>query len=240
VRQHKDFRLKLQKGSMDEALGTFKGLAAVYNNVDLGGDRILRGAFTRTLKAKGSFPLLWQHKADQPIGKVTLIDSPNGLVADGQLLMSDPQARIAFDHCQAGNIKGMSIGYDVPDGGATIDDTGVRNLSELKLWEVSIVTFPMNEAATISSVKSLEDARRILSEAATSDDQEQMKQLRALLKDVAQLLTPDVCEECGGELDENGDCVDCQNNDALQAEDEKQAAVILQRLAFELKQRGVR
>jgi phage head maturation protease len=94
------------------------------------------------------------------------------------------QARIAFAHCQAGNIRGLSIGYDVPAGGAPIDDAGVRNLSELKLWEVSIVTFPMNEAATISSVKSLEYARRILSEAATSDDQEQMKQLRALIKDV--------------------------------------------------------
>jgi hypothetical protein len=59
----------------------------------------------------------------------------------------------------------------------------------------------------------------------------------------SRLLTPNVCEECGGELDENGDCVDCQDNDeeeALQAEDEKQAAVILQHLAFELKQRGLR
>ena len=52
--------------------GSFTGSLAVYNNVDLGGDLIEAGAFTKTIKEHGDHvPLLWQHKADVPIGMLT-------------------------------------------------------------------------------------------------------------------------------------------------------------------------
>jgi HK97 family phage prohead protease len=232
----KDFRLRLMKGSLDEGSGTFRGIAAAYDNVDQGGDRIVRGAFDRTIKAHpDGFPLLWQHKTDQPIGKVAVSDSPSGLVADGQLLMSDPQARIAFDHLRAGNIRGLSIGYEVPNSGATYDDAGVRNLSEIKLFEVSVVTFPMNEAATVSAVKALSDARRIMEEAAKSSDAEQISQLRGLLKEITQMLTPEDGEcDCGAEDEE--DCT-CGIDEAEALADENAAKSILADLVMELKGR---
>ena len=56
--ERKRFSLKIK--SVDDT-GTFTGLGAAYNNVDLGGDKIMPGAFTRTLAAGKQFPLLWQH-----------------------------------------------------------------------------------------------------------------------------------------------------------------------------------
>lgn len=133
--------------------GTFEGKLAVYNNVDLGGDSILPGAFTKTMQERGNqVPLLWQHNADEPIGTLTLIDGADALQVKGQLLMDLDQARRAYLLLKAGVIKGLSIGFD------TIKDSvenGVRQLKELRLWEGSIVTFPMNEAAMVTSVKHL-------------------------------------------------------------------------------------
>jgi Escherichia/Staphylococcus phage prohead protease len=228
MRSTKDFKLKLTKGSLDGAAGTFRGLASVYNNVDLGNDAVEPGAFKKTLEEQGDgFPLLWQHTPAMPIGKARLTDSALGLVADGQLVMSVPQAQSAYDFLKAGVIRGLSIGYDVIR--ETVDSSGVRHLLELKLWEVSLVTFPMNQSALVTSVKSIDDARRVLSEAAAHpEDAETIAAVRSLLKDITQLLTPAGECECGA--DDAEDCT-CEED----AEDEKQAAHILQELAFELK-----
>jgi uncharacterized protein len=152
--QHQNFSLKLK--SVDDT-GSFVGLGAVYNNVDLGGDQILPGAFARTLAASKTFPLLWQHKSDCPIGTATVSDSQQGLVVAGQLLMDLDEAKRAYTLIKAKVIKGLSIGYD------TIQESfenGVRQLKECRIWEFSIVTFPMNEAATISSVKDSSSAQQ--------------------------------------------------------------------------------
>jgi HK97 family phage prohead protease len=131
--------------------GSFEGLLAVYGNVDLGKDMIEPGAFTKTIQEHGSeVPLLWQHDTDEPIGKLTLVDGPDALRVKGQLLMDLPMAQKAFLLLKARIIRGLSIGYD------SIKDSveeGVRHLKELRLWEGSIVTFPMNEAAMVTSVK---------------------------------------------------------------------------------------
>lgn len=133
--------------------GSFEGILAVYNNVDLGKDLIEPGAFKKTIAEKGtSIPLLWQHDPDKPIGTLELIDAENGLYVKGQLILDVPEARTAYSLIKANVIKGLSIGYD------TVKDAienGVRHLKELRLWEGSIVTFPMNEAAMITSVKTV-------------------------------------------------------------------------------------
>lgn len=134
--------------------GTFEGKLAVYGNVDLGKDMIEPGAFKKTMAEKGTtVPLLWQHDPDQPIGDLQLRDASDALYVKGRLLTDDiPQARTAYALIKAGVIKGLSIGYD------TVKDSiegGVRHLKELRLWEGSIVTFPMNEMATITAVKAV-------------------------------------------------------------------------------------
>jgi hypothetical protein len=131
--------------------GSFEGILASYNTVDLGGDRILPGAFTKTMQERGnSIPMLWQHDPHQPIGTLELSDSPTGLLVKGQLLMDIPQAKTAYALLKNKVIKGLSIGYDTVKDAV---ENGVRMLKEVRLWEGSCVTFPMNEACMITAIK---------------------------------------------------------------------------------------
>lgn len=142
------FDIQIKSISAD---GTFEGILASYNTVDLGGDSIVPGAFTKTLQERGNVvPLLWQHKTDMPIGDLALTDAPEGLLFKGRLLLELEDARKAYVLVKARVIKGMSIGYDTVKDSI---DNGVRQLKELRLWEGSIVTFPMNEAAMVTSIK---------------------------------------------------------------------------------------
>jgi Escherichia/Staphylococcus phage prohead protease len=133
------------------AEGTFEGILSPYGNVDGGADVVEPGAYTKTLKDHGSTrPLLWQHKSDVPIGQITLEDRTDGLWCKGQLLMELQTARDAYVCIKARAVQGLSIGFD------TVKDSiekGVRRLKEIRLYEGSIVTFPMNELAVITSVK---------------------------------------------------------------------------------------
>ena len=136
--------------------GSFEGVLAVYNNIDLGGDRILPGAFAKTIKERGNqVPMLWQHKSDRPIGMLTLIDDTDALRVRGQLLMDLPDAKNAYLLIKARVVKGLSIGFDTMKDAV---EKGVRQLLEIRLWEGSIVTFPMNEQALITSVKARKEA----------------------------------------------------------------------------------
>lgn len=148
------FNLKVK--AIDET-GKFTGIGAVYNNVDLGGDKILPGAFTKTLEAGKELPLLWQHNPDDPIGSVKVTDTPQGLMVEGQLELEDPTAQKAYTFLKKGIIKGLSIGYDTVKA-AFVDE--VRELRELKLWELSVVTFPMNQSAMVTGVKAMSDDDR--------------------------------------------------------------------------------
>ena len=153
-------RCSLKIKAVDDT-GSYTGLGAVYGNTDLGGDQIQPGAFTRTLASGKQFPLLWQHDPSNPIGTAKVTDTREGLAVDGKLLLQDPTALKAYTFMKAGVIKGMSIGFECLQ--STMDGD-VRQLKELKLWEISVVTFPMNESAQISSVKRL----------SVSDDEVQM------------------------------------------------------------------
>lgn len=142
-------RLEIKEISAE---GSFEGLLSPYGNVDGGGDVVVQGAYAKTLKDQGpTRPMLWQHKTDMPIGELTLDDRIDGLWCKGQLLMSLPEAQKAYLLIKAKIVKGLSIGFEsVKDS----IDNGVRNLKEIRLYEGSIVTFPMNESAMITTVKS--------------------------------------------------------------------------------------
>lgn len=131
--------------------GSFEGLLSPYNNVDDGGDLVEPGAFTKTMQENGNtVPMLWQHKTDCPIGELTLEDRADGLYCKGQLLLDVPEAKKAYLLLKAKIVKGLSIGYDAIKSQAV---NGVRRLKEIRLWEGSVVTFPMNTLALVSSVK---------------------------------------------------------------------------------------
>ena len=133
------------------AEGSFEGILSPYNVIDDGKDMVEPGAFTKTIQEHGSeVPLLWQHKSDVPVGKLTLQDGPDALRVKGQLLMDLPEAQKAYLLIKARIVKGLSIGFNSVKDAV---EGGVRHLKELRLYEGSIVTFPMAETALITSVK---------------------------------------------------------------------------------------
>ena len=141
-------RLEIKEISAE---GYFEGMLSPYGNVDGGGDVVEPGAYTKTLQEQGNVrPMLWQHKQDVPIGELTLEDRPEGLWCKGQLLMALPEAQKAYLLIKAKIVKGLSIGFDALKDAVT---NGVRHLKEIKLYEGSVVTFPMNESALITSIK---------------------------------------------------------------------------------------
>ena len=144
--------------------GTFEGVLSPYNNVDQGDDMVMPGAFTKTLQERGNeVPLLWQHDEATPIGKLTLSDEEDGLHAKGQLCLDVPEGMKAYKLMKAGIVKGLSIGYKAVKSTMV---SGVRQLKEIRLYEGSCVTFPMNELATISSVKAAGETKGFAEELA--------------------------------------------------------------------------
>lgn len=149
--QHKDCRFLDVK--LDGDTGRFEGLASVYGITDLGGDIVEKGAFNKSIKDRGAeVPILWQHDSGLSIGLGEVHDTPKGLAISGQLELELPEAKSAYIRLKAGLVKGLSIGYkSIPD--KTTMDKGIRRLKEVILYEVSLVTFPMNEKALVTAVK---------------------------------------------------------------------------------------
>lgn len=138
------------------ATGEFTGHAAVFGNVDQGGDMIIEGAFAETLRAlEHKVVVLWNHMSHEPIGHpVEMMEDKIGLFVRGLLNQEVQRGREARALLKAEDISGMSIGFRVRKGGAEFDeDTGVFKLLSLILREFSIVTFPMNELALTTGIK---------------------------------------------------------------------------------------
>lgn len=154
----KHLQIPLEIKSVSET-GVFSGYGSVFHNEDSYGDVVRPGAFKKSLAEwakRGRLPpMLWQHDRREPIGVFTkMVEDEKGLFVEGRLLIDDiPQARAAYALLKEKALGGMSIGYRE----ILIEqdhDEKVTNLLELDLWEVSVVTFPANEEATVDSVKS--------------------------------------------------------------------------------------
>ncbi len=140
--------------------GEFEGYGSVFGVKDSYSDIIVPGAFQKSLAAwqeKGRMPaLLWQHNMSEPIGIYTeMREDETGLFLKGRLLIDDdPLAKRAHAHMKAGSLSGLSIGYVLNDYEYDKQKDAFI-LKDIDLWEVSLVTFPANDEARISNVKSL-------------------------------------------------------------------------------------
>ena len=133
---------------------TISGYASLFGKCDQGGDVVEAGAYRGSLerlKTKGgSVKMLWQHDPSQPIGVWDEVrEDAKGLWVKGRILTDVAKGREAAALIGAGAIDGLSIGYRTVR--ATKGDKGGRRLSELELWEVSLVTFPMLPDARVGA-----------------------------------------------------------------------------------------
>jgi HK97 family phage prohead protease len=147
------------------------GYASLFGAVDQGNDVVEPGAYKASLaalSAKGTkVKMLWQHDPAQPIGIWDEVrEDAQGLWVKGRLLESVAKGREAAALIEAGAIDGLSIGYRTKK--ATKNSKGQRLLSELELWEVSLVTFPMLPSARVAAKSDDTDVDRSLRDMAAA------------------------------------------------------------------------
>lgn len=136
--------------------GTIEGYGSVFDVKDSYDDVIKPGAYAETLaahKAAGTMPaMLWQHDSDEPIGVwLEMTEDAKGLRVKGQLLLTTTRGREAYELLKVGALRGLSIGFMAKEWSYQDE---LRILTAIDLWELSVVTFPANQKATITGVKS--------------------------------------------------------------------------------------
>ena len=157
-REVRSFALQIKATGDD---GTVEGYGSVFGVRDNYDDVIAKGAFVKSLKdhkAAGTMPaMLWQHDADKPIGVWTeMVEDEKGLRIKGQLAMETVKGKEAHALLKMGALNGLSIGFMSKEW-AYDRETEVRTLTAIDLWEVSLVTFPANEKARVTNVKSADE-----------------------------------------------------------------------------------
>jgi HK97 family phage prohead protease len=147
----------LDLGELPE--NSFRGVASVFGGVvDAFIPTIIHpGAFTKTIsEQRRGIKILWQHDTDEPIGLPTkLFESEEGLVLQAQISRT-PAGIKALTLLRDGVIDALSIGFDPIKEDVEKDAQGnqIRHIRELRLWEVSVVTFGADADARIREVNS--------------------------------------------------------------------------------------
>jgi len=136
----------------DEDEGSFIAYGSTFGNIDQANDVVHKGAFKRSINSGRKVALLWGHNKNMPIGVYKEVyEDQKGLVVKGQLNLETQQGREAHALMKQGALS-MSIGYQVKRSDRD-KRTGVKNLRELALHEVSLVAMPCNTACEVVGVK---------------------------------------------------------------------------------------
>ena len=130
--------------------GFLSGYAALFGDTDLSGDVIEPGAFSASVLARGvrTIRMLWQHDPSRPVGSWTVIrEDRKGLYVEGRLALATMAGREAAGLIAAGALDGLSIGFRTKLSRRGSGTT--RRLVTIDLWEISLVSFPMQERARL-------------------------------------------------------------------------------------------
>lgn len=169
--------------------GTFEGYGSVFGTVHHSGDTVLQGAFAHTLRTHGKPKMYLEHSwatglfsgPTLPIGKYTTArEDDHGLFLKGELtpgmtLAQDVRAALKHE-----TLDGLSIGFLVKKGDYDETEKGMVIRRVTKLIECSVVAFPDDDAARITTVKG---ERAELIEAI--EEAESLRELERLLRDAA-------------------------------------------------------
>lgn len=144
---------------------TVTGVASVFGIVDDGGDRVMPGAFSKTAAERlPRVKVLWQHDSSQPplavirsLREIPAVELPEevraaypeatgGLEVVREYLPTQRGDEVLAG-LKSGAITEMSFGYDaVKFDLQSVEGKTVRNLREVRLWDVSDVNWGMNPA----------------------------------------------------------------------------------------------
>ena len=195
MKRFKDFDVQYK----DEGTGSIEGYASTWiRKADSWGDVVAKGAFTKTLKERWNggkgIPFLWSHKMDDLkafIGTAAADEDDKGLHFIATFDDTEEAQKVRQLY-KDGRLRKFSFAYDVLQSGkVTLEDGSKANeLQELDLFEISAVTVPANDDASVVDVKSgrrnskvdedklknvvtlLDEAKEALQELLDTDDQE--------------------------------------------------------------------
>ena len=131
---------------------TIEGYASLWWSPDLNDDVVATGAFDASLARTPAahVRMLMQHDVKEVVGVWDAITpDATGLFVRGRIIAATPAGRMAQALVKAGALDGLSIGFRAVKARA---DGRLRVLSEVELWEVSLVTFPMLPGARLRVV----------------------------------------------------------------------------------------
>lgn len=157
----KFLKAKIKAAGQDDNLdeGTIIAYASVFGNVDSYGDVIEKGAFARTLAewedSGDRIPLLWGHQMNDPmahIGYITdAVEDDKGLRINAKFDFEDnPTAKQVYKLCKGRRVRDLSFAFDIKEHRWDEDH---RIISDLDLYECSIVTVGANPETEIVAVK---------------------------------------------------------------------------------------
>src|SRR6185503_3254656 len=133
--------------------GNIEGLAVGYGDVDYGGDQVMPGAISASIAQRKTLPMLLYHDQKRPGGVWNAFkETPEGLLVKGRFSMSTRDGKEAHGLAKDGALSGLSMGYK------TIRkrmEGKIRQLLEVAVHEISLVTIPMNERTRVFSVKDI-------------------------------------------------------------------------------------
>lgn len=172
----KTIRTSIKANAVDDDDGNgkveFAGYASVFDNIDLGGDKIIKGAFKNALADRypdggAGVPVYWNHDVDDPFKNLGLtskaVEDDHGLYVEGEIDQSTELGQQVAKLLKAGRVNQMSFAYDVRDGawveGKKRDDgsyePGYYELRDLDLYEVSICPIGMNQETEVAAKKAM-------------------------------------------------------------------------------------
>jgi len=182
------------KAVTDAPLGTFEAIVSVFGNVDLGGDRVMPGAFAKTLEAWSAsgdrIPVIWSHDWDDPMSHIGYVEQaeerPEGLWVKAVLdVDNNPRASYVARLLKERRVREFSFGYfaEAFDVVEDADFGAVRELTQIDLFEVGPTLLGMNPETVLleaASAVSGSKAGRVLS----AKNEQALAQARDLINEV--------------------------------------------------------
>lgn len=166
--------IKIIEEKDGQSQGIVEAYVSIFDNIDLVGDIIRRGAFSESLQAK--LPKgVWMHNWDEPIAKtLKAYEDEKGLFIRGQFNLETQRGKEAYSDIKFGIIDEFSIGFKILD--YEWDEQDNRIIKKVKIYEWSPVLAGANPDTELVSVKDEKKGEKLV-DFVEVDNQEKMVKL---------------------------------------------------------------
>jgi len=179
--EKRQVKFRLNNIEEDKDIARISGYGSVFGNVDSYDSSILHGAFARTINANPKVPILNQHNTDEPIGATVSLKEDNyGLFFEAEISLLVQKGRELVHLLKMGALKGVSIGFNIVKDQYD-SETKILKILEVKLWELSLVTFPANPLAMVTDLKSIAKDHLRMAATKSAEINQRMNSLHSLI-----------------------------------------------------------